>query len=117
MAPGLSVLNYVDYPQIVFRDLVSGIATCSGRALPRTRVPLPVAWAAAALAEAGSRVVGRTPVVTRGRVLKLCAATEFRADRIRELGFVQPHQTIEGLRVTMEWNRKHGWNGAEGPSS
>jgi nucleoside-diphosphate-sugar epimerase len=107
---GVHIFNYVDGPDMNTRDLVEHINRClhSRRRIPR--IPFSVAVACGHAFDLLARVSGRTFPVSAIRVRKFCASTQFRADRVAQLGFFAPYSIQEGLARTIafEFAEKDG---------
>jgi nucleoside-diphosphate-sugar epimerase len=100
--PGAHIFNYVDGPDMDTRSLVEHIRRCLGRDGKTPRIPKAVAMAGGHLLDAVSRLSGRTFPISAIRVRKFCESTQFRAERVRETGFVPPHSLSEGLARTIQ---------------
>lgn len=92
-------------------DVVELIGAAVGRRPRSIPIPRTLVRAAAALSEAGSRMVGRPTIFNRDKARELLAAgwlcTTERAQR--ELGFVARIPLEQGIRRTAEWYRGKGW--------
>lgn len=92
---------------ITWKGLMDQICDALGMPLIQRSVPYPVAFAAASLVEAGSRMMGRPPLLTRYRVRVAGRSCYFGCGRAeRELGYKPTVGIEEGLRRTVEWLRK-----------
>jgi len=92
--------------------LAALVARALDRPVPRPiRVPVPVAWGLAAVAEVAARVRRQPGYVCFDKVREALAGcwtcSSERAER--ELGARSRHDLAEGLRQTAVWYRDHGW--------
>ena len=100
---GVEVYHYVDSPGQTTAALVEHIRVMLGKAPTRARLPL---WLAAPIARVGDVVADWSKVdlpITSARVRKFCTATNFSAEKIRSLGFVQRCSNDEALKRTVDW--------------
>ena len=105
----LNVYNWVETPDMSSAAIAGALAELLGKRIPRVRLPLPLALAAALPFELGLELVGRSATVTRARVRKLAAdSTHFSADKARAEGYVAPVVLTEGLRRTIAWYLETG---------
>jgi dihydroflavonol-4-reductase len=89
-------------------QVITTLARVTGLPAPRARIPYPVAWAYAALAEAWSRLTGSPSLVNLTVVRMFHArldATSAKAER--ELGF-RARPLEETLRDEVAWFRAQG---------
>jgi dihydroflavonol-4-reductase len=91
------------------RELAAAMAAAMGKRLPQRRLPLPSAWAAAALIEALPGVSPERLPLTRSRVTFMSESRAYNGARAsRELGFVAHVDLESGLRRTVKWYRGEG---------
>ncbi len=103
--PGLQIYNYSDQPQMPMNQLVPIIAGLAGVKMPRLRVPYRLALAAGGLVQGLGRLTGRQYPLSLARVRKFHESTEYPAEKIRALGFVQPFTIEMGLEQTLAWRK------------
>ena len=100
--PGVHVANYVDKPDMEMNQLVELARTTLGRKrgwMPR--LPYAVGYSIGGALDAVAWATGQTFPVSRIRVRKFCATTQF-ASAARSFGFVPPYSLQEGLARTLE---------------
>lgn len=103
------VYNWVETPDMSSAAIAGALAELLGKRIPRVRLPLPLALAAAMPIEFGLALLGRSATITRARVRKLAAeSTHFSAEKARAEGYVAPMVLTEGLRRTIAWYLKTG---------
>jgi dihydroflavonol-4-reductase len=89
-------------------EILRRIAGIVGRAPPKVRLPLPVVWPVACVAEAWGRVTGREPMVTFDSLRMARKKMYFSAAKAeRELGF-RARPANEALADAIEWFRAAG---------
>jgi nucleoside-diphosphate-sugar epimerase len=105
----LDVYNWVETPDMSSAAIASTLSELLGKSIPRVRLPLSLALAAALPIELGLTLVGRSATITRARVRKLAAeSTHFSADKARSEGYVAPVVLTEGLKRTIAWYLETG---------
>jgi dihydroflavonol-4-reductase len=89
-------------------EILRRIAAIVGRAPPKVRLPLPVVWPVACVAEAWGRVTGREPMVTFDSLRMARKKMYFSTTKAeRELGF-RTRPANEALTDAIAWFRKAG---------
>lgn len=100
--PGVHIFNYADGPDMSTAELVDYIQGCLGRSKKTLQIPKAVALAGGHLLDVVARATNRTFPISAIRVRKFCESTQFRADRVAQLGFVPPFTLQEGLARTIQ---------------
>lgn len=103
MSTGHHVFNYADKPDLSMNRLVDLI--CARIGLPKVtglRMPKILGLGAGMVFDVIARVTGKTLPISRIRVEKFCATTAFKADRVRESGFVPPYKLEDALIETID---------------
>ena len=103
ICPGVHVSNYVDGPDMNTQDLIAHINHCLGRRRKAPRIPKSLALAGGHLLDVAAQISGRTFPISAIRVRKFCATTQFRADRVPQLGFRPEFTLAEALARTVEF--------------
>jgi len=103
MKPGVGVFNYSDEPQMTTRQLVSLIANAAGVAEPKLKIPLSFALPVAKVFDTIGSITGKDLPITSARIRKFNTPTMYGSERIRHLGFKQPHSIAEGLEQNIKW--------------
>jgi GlcNAc-P-P-Und epimerase len=99
--PGIHIFNYVDGPDMSTGELVEYIRECLGISGKGMHIPMGIALAGGHLLDGLARATNRTFPISAIRVRKFCESTQFRADRVRQSGFVAPYSLREGLARTI----------------
>lgn len=104
LGSGVHIFNYVDGPDMDTNTLVLHILQSLGRSskMPR-RVSEWAALAGATVLDTVARLTGRTFPISAIRVRKFCESTQFKAERVAELGFTPPFSLREGLDRTIRF--------------
>jgi len=95
------VYNYVDYDQLGTRDLLRLIGNANGS--KPLYIPFGFVMGVSYLLNLPFKLVGRDFLASPMRVKKFAQPTHFKADKIRELGFVQPVMPEEAVKRTINW--------------
>ena len=101
LGPGTHIFNYVDGPDMTTETLVSHIRNCLGRHEKLVRIPKTLALGGGYLFDVVARISGRTFPISAIRVRKFCESTQFRADRLSEIGFMPTYSLSEALARTI----------------
>lgn len=104
---GLQTFIYVDTPVLTTGKLVERIYRILGKEPPAWHIPLSVAEPIAYVSDVAASIGGVDFPITAARIAKFNRSTNFKASKIRELGFEQPVSNEEALRRTVEWHLQH----------
>ena len=95
------VYNYVDYDQLGTKDLLRLIGRAHGS--NPLFIPLGFVLGVSHILNLPFKLVGKDFLASPMRVKKLAQPTHFQADKIRNLGFVQPVKPEEAVKRTINW--------------
>ncbi|MDA9792204.1 NAD(P)-dependent oxidoreductase [Schleiferiaceae bacterium] len=95
------VYNYVDYDQLGTKDLLRLIGKANGS--KPLYIPFRFVLGVSHLLNLPFKLLGRDFLASPMRVKKFAQPTHFNADKIRELGFVQPVKPEEAVKRTINW--------------
>lgn len=95
------VYNYVDYDQLGTKDLLRLIGRANGS--KPLYIPFRFVLGISHLLNLPFKLTGKDFLASPMRVKKFAQPTHFKADKIRELGFVQPVQPEEAVKRTIKW--------------
>lgn len=101
--PSINYFNYSDEPQMSIREIVDVISRHVGVRVPESKMPLFLALILTFPFDVLQKITGRVQPITAKRIKKFSTPTHFKADKIREAGFVQPISLEEGFKRTLEW--------------
>jgi nucleoside-diphosphate-sugar epimerase len=105
---GVEVYQYVDDPVWSTARLVEHIRRRLQKSATGVRVPLWLAAPLALIADAAAAVLRVDLPITSARIRKFCTSTNFSANKIRGMGFVQPVSMEDALDKTIDWYLKTG---------
>ena len=105
---GGEAFNVANDEPVPLWETLGGFLRAAGLPGPRGRVPFPVAWAGAALAEGWARAVsGREPAMTRYGAAVLAFSHTFDLTKARQrLGYAPRVSLAESLERTARWWRE-----------
>lgn len=96
--PGVHLYNYADKPDLSVRELVDVIGNQLGQASPtRMQLPYTLGYLAGAAFDAAAWVTRRKFPISRVRVRKFCANTQFASQRRDQTGFRPVVSLQDGL--------------------
>ena len=110
LKPGIEIYNYSDYPQMNTEEIVRNIAACLSCEIPKFRIPLGFAMAAAGIFDLLGKITGYNFPITANRIKKFNTPTVYMSDKIRKAGFNPPIGLSEGFRRMAEWYLQSGKN-------
>lgn len=97
-APGRSLYNYADKPDLTMREMVADIRAGMGLRGKGIALPYFIGAAGGAVFDVLAKVTGRKFPISLIRVKKFCANTVVNADRARKTGFAAPYTLRQGLQ-------------------
>lgn len=98
LPPGRHVFNYADKPDFTMNELVALLRGLAGKkAAPGPRLPRALGLMGGHLADATSRLTGRTFPISAVRVRKFTENTIFRSDALPKLNFTPPVPLRDGM--------------------
>lgn len=100
--PGTHLFNYVDKPDLDMNELVRTVLAGLGRESAVRHLPYPLALALGAAADAVSLLTRRNLPLSRVRVRKFAASTQFSAARALAAGFSPPLSLRDALARTVK---------------
>ena len=92
-----------DYPQMTIEEIVRLIAHNLSRGMPRFKLPLGFALAAAGIFDLLGKITKYNFPITAYRIKKFNTSTHHKSDKIRELGFKQPVSLPDGFARMIRW--------------
>ncbi|MDB9837541.1 NAD(P)-dependent oxidoreductase [Schleiferiaceae bacterium] len=95
------VYNYVDNDQLGTKDLLRLIGKAKGS--KPLHIPYGFVLGISHLLNLPFKLTGKDFLASPMRVKKFAQPTHFKADKIRELGFVQPVKPEEAVKRTIKW--------------
>lgn len=103
LSSGVQVYNYSDEPQMTIEEIVDTISQFMPHGIPKKKLPLWLATTFGSIFDFMAKITGQNYPITAARMKKFATTTHHRADKIRDLGFVQKVDVKEGFRRMVEW--------------
>lgn len=107
MAPGVSIYNYSDEPQLTARQISETIAGALGKKIHFT-IPRRLGIAAGIPFDLAIKITGRNFPISTSRIRKLGTQTLHSAKKIVSEGYSPRYTTVEGLKKMVEWYLSEG---------
>lgn len=102
MAPGVSIYNYADEPQLTTRQIGEVIARSLDKKI-RITVPKSLGIMMGIPFDLIIRITGKNLPISSARIKKLGTQTYHSAKKIFSEGYTPGHSTIQGLEKMVEW--------------
>jgi len=98
----VGVFNYVDKPDLQMSQLVRLVRETLGfRSKLGLKLSVPVANSAAALLDSVAGLTGSSFPISRVRIQKFCANTQFSNERVLQTGFRPGYELVDALQQTI----------------
>ncbi|MBN2018298.1 MAG: NAD(P)-dependent oxidoreductase [Candidatus Cloacimonetes bacterium] len=104
--PGIQAYNCIDKPYITLHKLMEIIASHKGFHMPYIRIPLGLAVGIGKIFDVIGKIVHKDLPINSDRMKKFATSTDYRAEKIRELGYKQCYTIEEEITRTIEWYYK-----------
>jgi nucleoside-diphosphate-sugar epimerase len=102
IAPGVTVYNYADEPQLSTRQISTIIAERLQKKI-RFTVPMAIALLFGLPFDILIKVTGKNFPISTARIRKLATQTLHSAHKLKGIGFVPRFTTVEGLHKMIDW--------------
>ena len=103
LKPGIQNFNCIDKPYLTVNQLMETISSNEGFKKPVIRIPLSFAIFVGKLFDILRKILGRDLPIKSDRMKKFGTSTDYRSEKIRELGYVQQHSIEDEIKRTCEW--------------
>lgn len=103
MEPGVQNFNCIDKPYLTVWELMKIIASQNEFKLPKYKIPLKFAVLIGRFFEFLSKLMKKDLPINRDRMIKFGTATDYRAEKIRELGYTQKFSIKNEMIRTCNW--------------
>jgi len=103
MKSGLQIFNTLDKPYITVKKLMETIALNKGFKLPIIRTPLWIAVLFGKIFDLVAFITKKDLPINSDRMKKFSISTDYRSEKIRELGYVQNHSIEQEIQKTCQW--------------
>ncbi len=104
--PGLQNFNCIDKPYLTVQQLMKTIAKNVGFSMPKIYIPLWIAISIGKVFDLFGKIIGKELPINSDRMKKFGTSTDYRAEKIRELGYIQQHSIEDVFKQTCEWYMK-----------
>lgn len=104
--PGIQNFNCIDKPYLTVKELMQIIATNREFSMPKVYIPLWIAISIGKVFDLIGMIIKKELPINSDRMKKFGTATDYRAEKIRELGYEQHHLIEDIFRQTCEWYLK-----------
>ncbi len=101
----VEIFNCIDKPYISLNELMKIVASQEGFAMPKLNIPVWFAYVLATPFEILSKLTGKDLKLNWNRIKKFATSTDYRAEKIREKGYVQKFSTEEEIVKMATWYR------------
>ena len=103
LEPGIQNFNCIDKPYLTVRKLMGIIASNNGFDMPKIHIPLSFAIFIGRIFDFIGKILGKELPINSDRMKKFGTSTDYRSEKIRELGYVQQHSIEDEIKRTCEW--------------
>ncbi len=101
--PGIQNFNCIDKPYLTVRQLMESIAANPGFTLPKLIIPFNLAVAIGKIFDIFGKIIKRDLPINSDRMKKFGTATDYRAEKIRQLGYLQRYSINIVFQETCQW--------------
>lgn len=98
---GYQVYNYADKPDLTTKELVNIIYEKINLKKKPISVPYFIGYLGGVVFDVCSAITGKKFPISRVRIKKFCATTQFSADKVEKAGFTPPYSLEAGLEKTI----------------
>ncbi|WP_291910797.1 NAD(P)-dependent oxidoreductase [Chitinophaga sp. CB10] len=99
---GYEVFNYADKPDLTTNELTELIYTKIKNKSKPIRIPYFIGYMGGLTLDIIAKLTGKKFPISRVRIEKFCATTQFSAEKVSNLGFKAPYSLKAGLENTIE---------------
>lgn len=99
---GYQIFNYADKPDLSTKELVNVIWRKLNIPGSTMKIPYAVGYIGGMAFDVIAKLTGKKFPISRVRVQKFCATTQFSADKVKATGFVAPYSLQEALEKTID---------------
>lgn len=99
----LEAFNCIDKPYLTVTELMKYISEEEGFKIPKIKIPMWLAYLLATPFELLSKITSKDLKVNWNRLKKFSTSTDYRADKIRDAGYVQAYSTKDEIQAMARW--------------
>jgi len=100
---GVQNFNCIDKPYLTVKQLMQTIAKNEGFSMPKIYISLWIAISIGKVFDLIGKIIRKELPINSDRMKKFGTSTDYRAEKIRELGYIQQHSIEEVFKQTCEW--------------
>jgi len=104
--PGIQNFNCIDKPYLTVKELMQTIAKNREFTMPTIYIPLWIAISIGKVFDLIGKIFKKELPINSDRMKKFGTPTDYRAEKIRELGYEQHHSIEDIFKQTCEWYLK-----------
>jgi nucleoside-diphosphate-sugar epimerase len=104
--PGVQNFNCIDKPYLTVWQLMEIIANNDGFSLPKIKIPMWLAISIGRFFDVFNKLIRKDLPINSDRMKKFGTSTDYRAEKIRKLGYEQQHSIKEILDETCKWYKE-----------
>lgn len=101
--PGVQNFNCIDKPYLTVKQLMQTISKNDGFSMPIIYIPFWFSIAIGNVFDVVGKIIKKELPINSDRMKKFGISTDYRAEKIREIGYVQQHTIEDVFRQTCEW--------------
>ena len=104
--PGVQNFNCIDKPYLTVKQLMRTISKNDGFSMPIVYIPFWFSIAIGKVFDVFGKIINKDLPINSDRMKKFGTSTDYRAEKIREMGYVQQHSIEDVFKKTCEWYLK-----------
>ncbi|MEA2096811.1 MAG: NAD(P)-dependent oxidoreductase [Candidatus Cloacimonadota bacterium] len=104
--PGVQNFNCIDKPYLTVKQLMLTIAKNDGFSMPKVYIPFWIAISIGKIFDLFGKIIKKDLPINSDRMKKFGTSTDYRAEKIREMGYIQQHSIEDVFKQTCEWYLK-----------
>lgn len=100
---GLQIYNCTDKPYPKLKEVIKYIAEIKGFSKPKIVIPKWFAYFIGLLFECFSFLIKKDLGITRERIYKFTMPTDYRSEKLTEVGYIQKHSVKDRIQNMANW--------------
>ncbi|MCD4818915.1 MAG: NAD(P)-dependent oxidoreductase [Candidatus Cloacimonetes bacterium] len=106
LKPGVENFNCIDKPYFTVKQLMEVISSNDGFSMPLIYIPIKIAVLIGKVFDVIGKLLNKELPINSDRMIKFGTSTDYRAEKIREAGYIQNHSIKDEFKRTCEWYLK-----------
>ena len=107
MKPGIQIFNCIDKPYITVKKLMEIICSHRGFHIPKFTIPLSIAVFIGKMFDCLGSILNKDLPINSNRIMKFSTSTDYRSEKIREMGYNQKYSIEAEIKRTIQWFLKN----------